>query len=239
MIDCKVRALLPHLHLFYVISTIGDSASSKRTLQSLMITKRKMIDMSAIILSGGKSSRMGEEDKPFLPFGQEQTMIEHIIKRLGAVFPEIILVTRKPSKYKHVGVKVVEDIYSAGPLGGLHAGLYHASSPYSFVMGCDMPFVNLELVKSMLERARKDILIPMIEGNLEPLHAIYHKKCLPFIEKEIHKNRFKVISFFKDVEIEYIYLPQIEEIDKKLYTFFNINNKEDYQLALQLEKESR
>lgn len=194
--------------------------------------------MSAIILSGGKSSRMGEEDKPFLPFGQGQTMIEHIIKRLKRLFKEIILVTRTPSKYQDVGAhKVVEDIYRAGPLGGLHAGLYYSSSPYSFVVGCDMPFISLKLVQFMMDSVKKDIFIPRIHENLEPLHAIYHKRCLSYIEEEIFRDKFKVISFFDSVEVEHLHLDQIKEIDERLLSFFNINTREDYKKALNIRLE--
>lgn len=191
--------------------------------------------MSAIILAGGKSSRMGEEDKPFLPFGPTKTIIESIIETLSRLFSEIIIVTRRPLDYQGLMVsRIVEDIYHAGPLGGLHAGLFHASSRYSFVLACDMPFINLQLVDYMLREAQKDLLIPVIQGELEPLHAVYQKSCLPAIETQIQARRFQVISFFPQVTVEYLPQNIAQEWDPHLLSFFNINTRADYERAMEL-----
>lgn len=193
---------------------------------------------SAIILSGGKSSRMGEEDKPLLPFGEGETIIRFIIKKLQGLFWEIILVTRSPQKYDDCGARVVKDIYQAGPLGGLHAGLYYSRSPFAFVMACDMPFINLQLVEYMIERKKRetDILIPEINRKLEPLHALYHRDCLPIIEKAIEEKSFKIISFFPYVDVEYLPCTIMKEIDRDLHSFFNINTREDYREALKMRR---
>lgn len=191
--------------------------------------------MSAIILAGGKSSRMGEEDKPFLPFGRGQTLIHSIVERLGGLFSEIIIVTRSPQDYRGLFTsRVVEDIYAAGPLGGLHAGLFYSSSQYSFVLACDMPFIDLRLVEYMLEVAKEDILIPVLNEKLEPLHAVYKKSCLPAIEKKIREKRFRVISFFPEVTVEYLPQSKIQRIDPHGTSFFNINTRNEYLLALNM-----
>lgn len=100
---------------------------------------------TAIILAGGKSSRMGF-DKQFLKIDKRRLMFS-IINKLNKEFDEIIIVTNKPDHYIGLSHKITRDILrDKGPLGGIHAGLMQASSKYSLVIACDMPNINLSYI---------------------------------------------------------------------------------------------
>ena len=179
--------------------------------------------MTGIILAGGTSKRIGE-DKAFLRIGAKYC-IEHVIQKLKAVFNPVLIVTPYPSSYHHLGVRVVQDTLGGkGPLGGIFTGLLAADDRYSFVCGCDMPFLNTILLRAMGDMLRDyDILVPFVGGFLEPLHSIYSKNCLEAIKNHFDRADFKIKSFFSEVRCIYVSEYQVRKHDPDLLSFFNLN----------------
>ncbi len=106
---------------------------------------------TAIILAGGKSSRMGF-DKQFLKI-KERLLIENLIQRLKPSFSEIVIVTNRPEEYKSLPVIVTQDVFKGiGPLAGIHAGLLKSTSRFSYIIACDMPNINIEFINYMTMR---------------------------------------------------------------------------------------
>src|SRR3954469_4803909 len=106
---------------------------------------------AAIILSGGKSSRMGT-NKALLKIN-EKTNIKRITDTLKVLFNDIILVTNDPEDYQFLGVKMVSDHYPGqGPLAGVHAGLLASPHETNFVVACDMPFVSVGLAELLVKK---------------------------------------------------------------------------------------
>ena len=188
---------------------------------------------SGIILAGGRSTRMGQ-DKAQMIYHNE-TMLERTVKELKKVADEIILASNNKNKYNLAGLTEVSDIYPGmGPLGGMHAGLLHAKNMYAFVVSCDMPFFRWELASFLLEkREGYDVVVPEIGGNLEPLCAVYSKKCLDAIEKCIQSDIRKIIEFYP-----YVKVLKIKEAELRSFSaeaekyFFNLNTPEDYHALL-------
>jgi len=185
--------------------------------------------VTPVVLAGGKSSRMGG-NKSFV-FLNNKRLIDTIIDLLQTVFNEleIILVTNSPEDYKYLQARLVEDIIRhKGPLGGLHTALTHSSTSYVFIFGCDMPFINPSLISYMVERLEgEDIVIPRIDGSLEPLHAIYSKNCLPKILKYLDQDNPRLDVFFHEAKIKYIEKEEIQIFDPLLKSFANINTRAD------------
>ena len=179
--------------------------------------------MTGIILAGGTSKRIGE-NKAFLRIG-EKYCIERVIQKLKAVFNPVLIVTPYPSSYHHLGVRVVQDTLDRkGALGGIFTGLLAAGDRYSFVCGCDMPFLNTILLRAMGDMLRDyDILVPFVEGFSEPLHSIYSKNCLEAIKNHFDRADFKIKSFFPEVRCIYISEYQVRKHDPDLLSFFNLN----------------
>ena len=139
---------------------------------------------------------------------------------------------------QHLGVRLVTDVFSdVGPLGGIHAGLLAAQGRYGVVVGCDMPFLNQELLEYMIEmRAGYDIVIPRMAGLLEPLHAVYSKDCTSIIERHVQQGRMGVHELLQAMRVRYVEEEEVDRFDPKHMSFFNVNSDVDMKRARKLAK---
>ena len=186
--------------------------------------------MTAIILAGGKSSRMGT-DKAFLKIGN-QPLIKRQIGLLRKLFKKIIIVTNTLPKYRgYKGIKIIPDIIPhRGPLGGIYSGLIASRSFYNFVVACDMPFLNIELLRHMLSRIKGyDVIVARYKGEIEPLSAIYSKDCIRPIKEQLDKNNLKIRDLFKKVKVKVIKESEVIKFDSQAFSFLNINTLDEYQ----------
>ncbi len=187
--------------------------------------------MVAIILSGGNNRRM-LHNKAFLQMGQK-SIIEREIEVLSTFFSRIIVVTNTPENHEHLRVSLVSDLVPGkGPLGGIYSGLMASKDKYNFVVSCDLPFLNAGLISYMIELTEgHDIVVPRLNGLVEPLHAIYSKHCLIPIKSQLDRNELKIQSFFGQVKVRYIRESEIKKYDPKGIAFFNVNTEEDLEKA--------
>ncbi len=183
--------------------------------------------MTAIILAGGKSSRMGF-DKAFIKI-EGVPLIKRQISLLKRIFKKIIIVTNYPRKYRFKDIQVVTDIIkNRGPLSGIHAGLKASGSFHNFVIACDMPFLNKRLIRYMIRHKNNyDLLVPKIGGRYHPLFGVYSKNCIPVIEDLLRQDKRKVSGIFPKVKSGFISERQIQKFDKDLFSLANINTKQD------------
>ena len=185
-------------------------------------------DITAVILAGGQSSRMGS-NKALLPY-RGGRFIEAIHRQLLELFPEVLLVTNNPEQYEFLPCCKVADRYPGmGALAGLHAGLYHATTPHIFAVACDMPYLNSALIRRLSNlRNQADVVIPQVENGLEPLHALYGKGCLPFMEQALLADRRRIVSFFPQVRVQQFSQDRVATIDPAFASFRNVNTPSDY-----------
>ncbi|GHV47856.1 hypothetical protein FACS1894204_11650 [Synergistales bacterium] len=152
-----------------------------------MPRNERIPNASAIILAGGKSSRFGSDKAMFVWRGL--TLSQRIVEECRLSFDEIIIVRGQEQRSLEIeDVKEVRDIYPGlGPLGGIHAGLVHASSDLAFVVACDMPAFSVVFAKRLLELADGlgdyDVVAPHDGEQLQPLCAVYRKSVLPVCAK--------------------------------------------------------
>lgn len=186
------------------------------------------MEKTAIILSGGTSSRMSYTNKAFLEMG-EHRLIEIIIKKVSN-FDEIIIVSNTPSDYAYLGVKVVTDIIpKCGPLSGIHSGLTHAKFHHSIVLACDMPFITSEVLEFMAGLSEGyDVVVPKVKGEYEPLCGIYGKNCIIPIETCLKNQKRKIIDIYGMVRVKDVKEDQLRDYGDPEYIFRNINNHEEY-----------
>ena len=193
-------------------------------------------EMSAVILAGGRSSRMGE-NKLFLPLGNKP-VIGHLIDTLNRVFSECIVVTDDPASYYSYPVRVTEDLIKCpqkNSLTGIHAGLTFARHQYCMVVAGDMPFIRESVLTYLCKLSDGyDVTIIREGEHFQPLCAIYHKNCLPHMEKLLFAKRYKILDFFPDVRIRYVDARELLSLDPELISFFNVNTPQDYEKALAL-----
>lgn len=181
-------------------------------------------DFSAIVLAGGKSTRMGQ-DKAFLPFGDER-LIDRVIARLLECFSQVIVVGASGSgdRLQLHGVKAVADEKPGmGPMMGILSGLKASATGFNFVMACDIPDLDHSFLKRMLAMSPAyDILVPRHgDGRHEPLFAVYHRRVIPLLQSFLDKGIKKIDLVFPHCRQGYIDLGD----DSWLV---NINTPRDY-----------
>lgn len=189
------------------------------------------MSVSAAIMAGGKSRRMGQ-DKAWIELDGEP-LIKRVADVLGQVADEVIVVANEP-RYASLGLRVVKDRYpDGGALGGIATGVGAAAHDTVLVAACDMPFLSADVWRVLLGHAGEaDVVIPRVGGEYETLHALYTKACLPHMARALAENRLRVIAFFDEVRVLAIEEPELRAADPDLRSFTNVNTPEELAEAL-------
>lgn len=166
-------------------------------------------------------------------------MIEHLVERVRDLGQdETILVTNRPAEYAYLRLSMHHDVLpDKGSLGGIYTAITYSRNSYTLVIACDMPFVNPDLLRHMMELSEDDeydVIVPRSEGYPEGLHAIYSKACAQPIRKRLEADRLKVMGFYKDVRVRYLDEPEYQPFDPKGLSFFNVNTPQDLENARRL-----
>ncbi|MDR7855343.1 molybdenum cofactor guanylyltransferase [Tissierella sp.] len=184
---------------------------------------------TAIILAGGKSSRMGF-DKQFLKIN-ERRLMDSIINKLNEEFEEIVIVTNKPEYYIGLSHKITQDIIEdKGPLAGIHAGLKVSSSQFVFVLACDMPNISMDYIRYMKEcigDKNIDGCVTNFGDWVEPFSSFYSIDIVEDIEKHLLSNRRSINSLLGNLKIHYIEESIARKFSPNWDMFLNLNTKED------------
>lgn len=188
---------------------------------------------SAIILAGGRSSRMGSA-KALLPFDDEP-LIVHIVRRLQPLFEDIVVVAAPGQQLPSMPVTLVHDeVAYQGPVGGLYYGLGAASGELAFVTSCDSAFVRTPLVSHMLTAAEGfDIVVPRWEGRLQPLLAVYRRSVRPLLGAQLEHGELRPVSLFEKVKTRVLEADEVRQFDPDGASFFNMNTPDDYTAAME------
>ena len=194
--------------------------------------------VTGVVLAGGRSRRLGRDKAVELVGGEP--LISRVIARLSGVADEIVVVVNGVERAAQLPLPqdaiVVVDAYpDKGSLGGIFTGLRAAGREWAIVVACDMPFVNVALLKHMLDQTDEcDAVVPILDGRPEPIHAAYSKVCLPAIEKKILADDLKIAGFFDDVRVKFVAEREVDSFDPDHLSFFNINTEQDLQKAAEL-----
>jgi molybdenum cofactor guanylyltransferase len=191
------------------------------------------IEVTGILLAGGKSRRMGE-DKRYLLVG-EQTLLERGLSVLHSIFQEVLVVIAKDSDPLGVDARVVRDqVPECGSLGGLYTGLIQATTPWIFVVACDMPFLNHAVIDLFTNRrGAVDIVMAKLAGQLHPMHALYGKRCLPVVEQMIQSRRLKIQGMVSQssLRVQYVTEADLHTLDPTGRSFYNVNTVAELEKA--------
>lgn len=193
--------------------------------------------MDALILAGGLARRMGGQAKALLTLG-DRTFIERIIETVAPVVSSVIVSTNQPELYRHLAVRLVADAEpGSGPLAGLHAGLQASGADACFVTAADAPLLQAGLVRALCAlvtpAAECDAAVPVWGGSVEPLCAVYARRCLPAIERCLDQGR--IVSFYPFVRVRYLPEEEVRAVDPRGLSFTNVNTPEDLRLLRELE----
>ncbi len=195
--------------------------------------------ISLVIQAGGKSSRMGE-NKGLMNF-MGVPLIQRVYELTKCVAREVLIVTNDPNELDFMNVSLVSDsILGKGAIGGLYTAMDRASSEYVAVVACDLPFASAAILKEgarLLEHTGADVAIPRVNGDFyEPLHAVYRREtCKNAILQAIQAEHRRLISWFPSVRVVEMDEALCKQLDPSGLAFFNINNRDDFLLAEQIE----
>ncbi len=188
--------------------------------------------VTGVILAGGKSTRMGQNKALMSIAGQR--LVDRVVGVMQTVFAELLMVTNSPEVYADLGLPMAGDVYpKKGSLGGIYSAIYHAPTPYCFVVACDMPFLNAAVMRYMIAQIdTHDVVIPDVLGDMQPLHAIYGKRCAPPILHRLEAHRLKIIGFLPEVRVRTVTAEELRRFDPELLAFQNLNTPEEFQAAV-------
>jgi len=196
------------------------------------------LGISCIVLAGGKGLRLGR-NKALETVGNKD-LLQRVVCQLRSFSGDIIVVTDKeqslPQLINCSKLKVVIDTYPGkGPLGGICTGLVASDSFHNLVVACDMPFLNRALLHYMIQISPDfDLVVPRLDNMTEPLHAVYSKGCLAFIEQLLKQGTLSVRELFNLVRVRYVEAEEINRFDPKHLSFFNINTEADLKTSREL-----
>lgn len=193
-----------------------------------------MFDISVAVLTGGKSQRLGA-DKVLLRLHGEW-LLESILNSLATLSNDLFIVGNPRPEFATLAVRnVPDDPPGRGPLGGIYAGLRAMRHERGLFVACDMPMLNLPLLRYMiLLSADYDAVIPAIGDLIEPLHAIYSRACIHPIAELLQRGEMRVASVLPSVRVRRVAESEIDVFDPQHLSFFNINTAADLELAQRL-----
>jgi len=210
------------------------------------VVKRAREDMkrydqvSAFILSGGASSRMGKA-KGLLEFGG-QLLILRIARMLEPLVSAVTAVG-SAERYAGLGLHVIEDQQfgsseesrrTAGPLAGIASALTATRTDWNLILACDLPYLTAEWVDWLLARATvstQQIIMPHTAGGLEPLAAVYRRECAAPIIAALYRGVRKVTDATEQFGVEFVAERDWRHIDPHGRVLRNMNAPEDYEEA--------
>jgi molybdopterin-guanine dinucleotide biosynthesis protein A len=195
-------------------------------------------NVSGIILAGGRSRRMGGHNKALFRVGGTR-IIERVVGVMARVFARVLVVTNTPDEFAFLGLPMVPDIRpGAGSLGGLYTGLHHCPTEYGFLVACDMPFLQEGIIRYLTGLIDgHDVVVPRVGAHLEPLHAVYSRRCIPYIEALLHEDELAIIAFYPHVSLREVDEAELRLLDPTLTFLMNLNTPDDLRKAEELAQE--
>ncbi|MBD80656.1 MAG: hypothetical protein CL840_17205 [Crocinitomicaceae bacterium] len=181
------------------------------------------MEVGAIILAGGKSSRMGT-DKGLLKF-QSQHLVQYSINAVDNLCKEISLVTSNP-EYDQFGYRRLEDeTPELGPLGGIQSGLRSSKYEWNVILSTDIPKIDESIVKSLIRPPIEELIrVARCNDRVQPLIGVYSKWILPELDKFIRNGGRSVFEFIANFNPVYANFPA-----EQARAFENVNTMEEFQ----------
>lgn len=198
--------------------------------------------ISALIVSGGRSARMGR-DKRFLEI-DGRPFIELAVRVAREFADEVIIVAGSKEQMEDVKALGIEDAAIAvdvkegiGPVMGVLTGMHAAKGDWAVVMPTDAPMMNVEVFRHMLDRREGyDAVVPADGEHLEPVHAVYRRRAMAeacMWALEVEGEKASLHNIVRGLgKVNYIPVEDFREYDGELLTFYNINTQEDLEEVL-------
>jgi molybdopterin-guanine dinucleotide biosynthesis protein A len=186
---------------------------------------------SALILAGGKGTRIGYDKKKLVLNGG--SVMTELVGRLRSIFDEIIVSSN--NEFEHENVIVLRDDIGSGPLAGIYQGLRRCNSEYLYVIACDMPFVSpdyIEFMKNKVENGGPcDVCLAQNGDFLEPFNALWGKSCIDPVRGALEDQAYKILPLLKKLRLSVVKPDEVKRFSGPCDLFLNINYDADLQDA--------
>ncbi len=194
-----------------------------------------MAGYSAVVLAGGRGTRLGGVNKTHLEVGGVP-LLGRVLDALRPLVDQIVVVGNLLGDNPPPDVEVVPDaLDDHGTLVGIYTGLRVARHEVALTVACDMPFLSTPLLQRIAELSEGyDLAVPVVNGYLEALHAAYRRSCLPVMEEAIRRRQLRIIDFYPDVNTRKVSAAEVQELDPEFRSFFNVNTPADLERARSL-----
>ena len=194
-------------------------------------------DVTAFILAGGKSIRMGK-DKAFLEF-KGRILLARTLELAAGVAKDVRIVG-DPSKFAAFG-RVIEDIYCEhGPLGGIHAALKSSSTELNLMLAVDLPLVEPNFLKYLVSVARDGnavVTVPRASDGLQPLCAVFRRGFVEVAEQSLAQGKNKIDALFSNVDTRIVEPETLSHAGFSSEIFRNLNTPEEFEKAAKMTNE--
>ncbi len=196
-----------------------------------------MREFSAVVLAGGRGSRMGRS-KADLPF-HGKTLLERIVAELAAAFDDIVVVAHPRGLHPDLQLPhariIKDDREYEGPLPALARGLGAIRGDAAFACSCDMALVDSRVARALCAMLEEyDAVVPQVAGILQPLHAVYRKRCAAAIDAMVARGKSRLREIVDSVPARRVEEEALRKLDPELTSLFNVNTPGDYQRALRM-----
>lgn len=197
-----------------------------------MVTSPVGLGVSAAILAGGRARRFGGADKASLAVGRAR-IIDRQLAALSTVADDVRIVTNDAARYADLGVRLVPDaIAGAGPLGGIYSALLDAAHERVLIIACDLPFITAALLERLVAESGQDVdaVVPRSSRGLEPLCALYTKRCATEMKNRIETGALQVAGLLDAVRTRVLEPETLAPYDEGAL-FENVNTPHDHERA--------
>jgi molybdopterin-guanine dinucleotide biosynthesis protein A len=188
-----------------------------------------MKTITAYIIAGGKSSRMGT-DKGLLPLNRKP-IVSHIYETLVSIFDINVIVVSSDKKYDFLGCDRIEDVIKdKGPVGGIYSALLHSKTKLNFIVSVDVPLISVDLIQWIIDNHKEEFQLTQVEadGKSSPLIAVYDKSLELIFKENLEQDQLRLRNVIESIKHQTLQVPE-----KWKFQIQNINTKEEYQRIIQ------
>jgi molybdopterin-guanine dinucleotide biosynthesis protein A len=200
------------------------------------------LDCTGVVLAGGRSARMGR-DKAELPIGGEP-LLRRVVARLGMALGAVLVVGPESLGAVVPGVGVVPDrAPGTGPLGGLATALAAVETSRLFLVACDMPFIDPQLIRAIAllaaEPPSAEAVLLRTAHGLEYLHAVYATSCRQAVECALASEDHSLRGLIDTLRVREVTAAWAVQFDPEGLSTFNANTPAEWERALALAEAER
>ena len=200
-----------------------------------------MKPLDGVVLAGGSSRRLGL-DKALLRFG-DAPLLKIVVDRITQVCDHVVVAMDRPERYRELrlSAKLVADAAPGlGPISGLQSGLQACDAEHILVVACDLPFLNVELLRFMADLPRSyQALVPWSESRWQPLCAIYARSCLKVVDVMVSAGGGSMHQLLEQLDVQRPDEEEMRRLDPQRLSFLNLNERSDLERARAIWKRLR